>query len=69
MAKEKKPLLDDILAKYGGSGEMTMHSTGIKALDDISGGGLMEGGLYAFWGEQGTGKSSLCEQIARKFCE
>lgn len=69
MAKEKKSSLDDILSKFGGSGEMTMHSTGIKALDDISGGGLMEGGLYAFWGEQGTGKSSLCEQIARKFCE
>ena len=69
MAKEKKPLLEDILAKFGGNGEMTMHSTGIKALDDISGGGLMEGGLYAFWGECGTGKSSLCEQIARKFCE
>ena len=61
--------LDDIMAEYGSNGEMIMHSTGIKALDDISGGGLMEGGLYAFWGEQGTGKSSLCEQIARKFCD
>lgn len=70
MAKKSgKSSLDDILAKYGGSGEMTMLSTGIKALDDISGGGLMEGALYAFWGEQGTGKSSLCAQIARKFCE
>ena len=65
----KKTTLDDILAKYGGNGEMIMHSTGIKALDEISGGGLMEGAMYAFWGEQGTGKSSLCAQIARKFCE
>ena len=65
----KKISMEDILAKYGGDGEMVMHSTGIKALDDISGGGLMEGALYAFWGEQGTGKSSLCAQIARKFCE
>lgn len=65
----KKTTLDDILAKYGGNGDMIMHSTGIKALDEISGGGLMEGAMYAFWGEQGTGKSSLCAQIARKFCE
>lgn len=69
MAKEKKMTLEDAMAKYGGNGEMTIHSTGIKALDDISGGGLMEGALYAFWGEQGTGKSSLCEQIAKNFCD
>lgn len=70
MAKgNTKSSIEDMLSKYSSSGEMIMHSTGIKALDNISGGGLMEGGLYAFWGEQGTGKSSLCAQIARKFCE
>lgn len=69
MAKKNDASILDIMETYGGSEELVMHSTGIKALDDISGGGLMEGGLYAFWGEQGTGKSSLCAQIARKFCE
>lgn len=69
MAKKTGASLDDILDTYGGSCEMVMHSTGIKALDDISGGGLMEGAMYMFWGDAGTGKSSLCQQIARKFCE
>ncbi len=66
MAKKEKV---SIMDEYASDRPLVMHSTGIKALDDISGGGLMEGALYAFWGEPGTGKSSLCAQIAKKFCD
>lgn len=69
MAKKNDLSIDELIDEYSSNGEMIMHSTGIKALDEISGGGLMEGAMYGFWGEQGTGKSSLCAQIARKFCD
>ena len=69
MAKKNDVSIDDIMDEYSTGGEMSFISTGIKALDEISGGGLLEGAMYGFWGEQGTGKSSLCAQIARKFCD
>lgn len=69
MAKKTDVSIDDIVEEYSSDGEMTFISTGIKALDKISGGGLVEGTMYGFWGDAGTGKSSLCAQIARKFCD
>ena len=70
MATKKNGLsIDEIMDEYSSGGEMEFISTGIKALDEISGGGLLSGAMYGFWGEQGTGKSSLCAQIARKFCD
>jgi RecA/RadA recombinase len=70
MAKKNNDFsIDDLIDEYSSNGEMVMHSTGIRAFDQMMGGGLMEGAMYGFWGEQGTGKSSLCAQIARKFCE
>lgn len=69
MAKKNDVSIEDLVDEYSSGGEMVFHSTGIKALDKISGGGLLEGAMYGFWGEQGTGKSSLCAQIARKFCD
>ncbi len=70
MATKKSDVsIDDIMDEYSSDGEMTFISTGIKALDEISGGGFLEGTMYGFWGDAGTGKSSLCAQIARKFCD
>ena len=69
MAKKDDISIDDLIEEYSSNGEMVMHSTGIRAFDAMLGGGLLEGAMYGFWGEQGTGKSSLCAQIARKFCE
>jgi len=69
MAKKTDVSIDDIMEEYSSDNEMTFISTGIKALDKISGGGLVEGNMYGFWGDAGTGKSSLCAQIARKFCD
>jgi len=39
-------------------------STGIKALDEIIGGGLLKGGVYIVQGVAGTGKTILANQIA-----
>ena len=39
-------------------------STGIQALDQIIGGGLLKGGVYIVQGSAGTGKTILANQIA-----
>ena len=41
MAKKNDVSIDDIIDKYSSGGEMEFISTGIKALDEISGGGLL----------------------------
>ncbi|WP_052884598.1 AAA family ATPase [Infirmifilum uzonense] len=39
-------------------------TTGVKALDELLGGGLRPGDLYEFAGEFGTGKTQLCHQLS-----
>lgn len=63
----KKDSIQDILATYSADKEVESISTGILGLDKIFGGGLFQGSMYAFWGAQGSGKSSLCFQILRRF--
>ncbi|MEM1522398.1 MAG: ATPase domain-containing protein [Thermofilaceae archaeon] len=39
-------------------------STGVRAIDELLGGGLRVGDIYEFAGEFGTGKTQLCHQLA-----
>lgn len=43
-------------------------STGIKELDAVLGGGLVQGGLLLISGEPGIGKSTLLLQMAKSLC-
>lgn len=41
------------------------HSTGIRAIDKLLGGGTSEGYMYYFYGEPGSGKSTIVLQMIR----
>jgi len=52
---------DQLLAQEGRRARLT---TGVKALDELLGGGLAVHDIYEFAGEFGTGKTQLCHQLA-----
>lgn len=66
MAKKESGLAD-ILSKYSAERESEYISTGSLAVDAVLGGGLATGGFYAFWGPQGSGKSTVAAQCAKRF--
>lgn len=68
MAK-KDNSLDAILQKYGAEKTLEFISSGSLILDKVLGGGIALGGMYAFWGPQGSGKSSIAIQCIKKFCK
>lgn len=53
---------DDLAARHRGSSNVV--ATGLRPLDDISGGGLVRGGLYILAGRPGMGKTTLALNIA-----
>lgn len=59
--------LESLIEKYSASNyeQIEMHSTGIRMLDKVLGGGLVPGQCYAFYGEPGAGKTSLLLQTIR----
>lgn len=66
MAK-KESVLADVLNKYAAEREVSMISTGSLAVDVVIGGGIYHGGFYAFWGPQGSGKTTVAAQVANRF--
>lgn len=70
MAKSKKAdSLESILAQYSVNKEYEFISTGSITLDSLLGGGIALGSMYALWGSQGSGKSTMTFQIVKKFCK
>lgn len=70
MAKQKKSdSLESILAQYSVNKEYEFVSTGSITLDALLGGGIALGSMYAFWGAQGSGKSTIAFQIMKRFCK
>lgn len=67
MAKKETAGLADILNKYSAEKVTESTSTGSIALDAVLGGGIFDGGFYAFWGPQGSGKSTVAVQCVKKF--
>lgn len=71
MTVKKEPKKEDIdvLAKYGQQADPEFRDTGIDSLNTLWGGGINPGSYYAFWGEEGCGKSTIAAQIARAYCK
>lgn len=46
---------------------ITRFATGLDALDDVAGGGLVSGAFYLIGGDPGAGKSTLLLQVALEF--
>lgn len=69
MAKKTDGSLSSILQQYSAEKEETFTPTGILTIDKLFGGGLYAGGMYAFWGPQGCGKSTVAFQIMKRFAK
>lgn len=68
MAKKvNQSSLGDLLNKYSAEREEPMIPTGLRVIDKILGGGITPGCMYAMWGVQGSGKSTVALQIAKSF--
>lgn len=65
----KKASLEEVLKEYQTKSQEVFYDTGIECLNEILGGGISNKAMYAFWGPQGSGKSTLCFQIAKNFCK
>lgn len=68
----KKPTtssLADLINQYSAEKEDQFIPTGLSTIDDIIGGGICPGALYALWGVQGSGKSTVAIQIAKSYCK
>lgn len=59
----------DILARFSQERPQKFTSTGSIALDALFGGGICHGSMYCLWGAQGSGKSTISFQIAKKMCK
>jgi len=68
MAK-KEMNFESLIAKYSAERPMEFISTGSLAVDAVLGGGIATGGMYAFWGPQGSGKSTVAIQVIKRFCK
>lgn len=68
MAKKKDGAmsLDDLLSAYGHEQDECIKLS-VEALNQLWGGGMYLGYMYAMWGEQGSGKSTLAIQAAKSF--
>lgn len=69
MAKKSELSFQDILSKYSVEASTEMWSTGSIVLDNLLGGGISKGSMTALWSMQGSGKTSLCLQIIKRFCK
>lgn len=68
MAK-KATSFEDLLSKYSTNREEKMTPTKVVMLDNIIGGGLVEGYVYGFWGVPAAGKTTICMQVIRNLCK
>lgn len=67
MAKKvNQSSLGDLLTKYSAEREEPMIPTGSRTIDAILGGGMSPGAMYALWGVQGSGKSTVALQVMAK---
>jgi len=66
MAKQEITLTS-LLDVYNAEKEDEFVPTGIPTLDLLLGGGISPGSLYAFWGDKGSGKSTIALQVLRQF--
>lgn len=69
MAKKQENSMESILAKYGAEMPLEFTTTGSLAVDAVLGGGIADGGMYAFWGPQGSGKSTVAIQALKQCCK
>lgn len=69
MAKKEGVSFQDMLNKYSVETTTEMWPTGSLVLDDLMGGGVAKGSMTALWSIQGSGKTSLCLQMVKRFCK
>lgn len=62
MAKKKEPV-ENPIRKLSDKAEETFIPTGIKALDDLIGGGVYRGRITEIWGQEGVGKTHLVSHL------
>lgn len=67
--KASNESLANLLNQYSAEKEDTFIPTGLSTIDDLIGGGICPGSMYALWGVQGSGKSTVALQIAKSFCK
>lgn len=67
--KETSKSLSSLIEMYSAEKQESFVSTGILPIDKLWGGGICPGGLYAIWGPQGSGKSTIALQIVKSFCK
>lgn len=64
-ASGQKMSADDIFSKYAANTSDTFIPLDVECLNELWGGGLNLGTMYSFWGEPGTGKSTLTFQVIK----
>jgi recombination protein RecA len=67
MAKKQQLKLSDLVSQYSAEREEVLEPTGLRVIDDLIGGGVCPGSMYAIWGVQGSGKSTIALQIAKSY--
>lgn len=67
MAKKVTATFSEVMSKYASSvfDNVEKHSTGIRAIDKLLNGGIVNGYMYYFFGTPGAGKSTIVFQIIR----
>lgn len=65
--KQVKSSLSDLIGAYSAEREIKLIPTGIRVIDKVFGGGMCPGAMYAIWGVQGSGKSTVALQIAKSY--
>lgn len=68
-AKKSSSDFASILQQYSANKPVEFMSTGSLVLDKTLGGGVASGSMYAIWGEQGSGKSTISGQIMKQYCK
>lgn len=69
MAKKSSTDIASILQQYSTNKVYEFTTTGSLVLDKTLGGGVANGSMYAIWGEQGSGKSTIAGQIMKQYCK